>query len=65
MNWTKILADAGIPESPGRDVAVNLARQITAERYERDGGPKRARGTAKRTVEQVSRKLLQARERAR
>lgn len=63
MNWTKILADASIPEPIGRQDAVNDARRITAERYEREGGPKRAHGTNTRPQQQISRKILQERER--
>ena len=63
MNWTEILARAGIPEPIGRDQAVADALQIINARYEREGGPKRAHGTNKRPQQQVSRKLLQERER--
>ena len=44
MNWTEILARAGIPESPGRLEAAAEARKVSEARYARDGGPKRARG---------------------
>lgn len=63
MNWTEILANAGIPEPPGREQAIADAQAITAARYAKTGGPKRARGNASRPVKQVSRKLLQQRER--
>lgn len=63
MNWTKILADAGIPEPVGREQAIQDARAATAARYAATGGPKPARGSNTRPVEQVSRKVLQERER--
>lgn len=63
MNWTEILARAGTPEPIGREQAVADALQSIAARYEREGGPKRARGTNKQPQQQVSRKLLQDRER--
>lgn len=34
MDWTAILANAGIPESPGRQEAVLLAKQVTRLRLE-------------------------------
>lgn len=45
MNWTEILAAAGIPEPPGREEAIEEARRISAERIAREG-PKRARGSS-------------------
>jgi hypothetical protein len=63
MNWTEILAKAGIPEPLGRDEAIRAARLATDRRYEATGGPKPARGTNSRPVQQVSRKVLQDRER--
>ena len=44
MNWTEILAKAGIPEPPGREEATRDARRISAERIAREG-PKRAKGS--------------------
>jgi hypothetical protein len=32
MNWTAILARAGIPESPGRSAAIDAALAVTAAR---------------------------------
>jgi hypothetical protein len=55
VNWTEILARAGIPEPPGREEAIAAAREATAARYAKDGGPKRARGSATRTVSKWSR----------
>lgn len=63
MNWTEILARAGIPEPIGREQAIDQVLHSINQRYEREGGPKRARGTNKRPQLQVSRKLLQERER--
>lgn len=63
MNWTKILADAGIPEPIGREQAIQEAQAATAARYAVTGGPKPARGFNSRPVQQVSRKVLQERER--
>lgn len=54
MNWTQILADAGIPEPPGREQAVEQARIDTAERYARQGR-KRAKGSNTRKVKKVAR----------
>ena len=63
MDWTEILSSAGVPESPGRAEAVEDARLRTAARYERTGGPKRAKGSSSRNVPQVSRRQLQEKER--
>lgn len=54
MNWTKILADAGIPESPGREQAYCDALAFTTARYERDGH-KRAKGSNTRKAKKVAR----------
>ena len=32
MDWTRILADAGIPDSPGRPEAIAAARLFTEKR---------------------------------
>jgi len=44
MDWTRILADASIEESPGRNLAIALAQLATAERYA-EQGHKRAKGS--------------------
>lgn len=54
MDWSKILSDAGIPESPGRDQAQERAAAVTAARYERDGH-KRAKGSNTRKVKKAAR----------
>ena len=54
MNWTKILADAGIAEPPGREHAYRDAFAFTTARYERDGH-KRAKGSNTRKVKKVAR----------
>jgi hypothetical protein len=54
MNWTEILANAGIPEPPGREQAVAEAKLATAERYAKHG-QKRAKGTNTRKVKKVAR----------
>jgi hypothetical protein len=65
VNWTEILAAAGIPEPPGRQEAIDDTLRKVAQRYALNGGhPKRKKGSNKRQVTQVSRKVLQARERA-
>jgi hypothetical protein len=63
MDWTEILKNAGTPEPLGRDEAIRKAAKATAKRYEKEGGPTRAKGTTSRPQQQVSRKLLQERER--
>jgi hypothetical protein len=63
MNWTAILAAAGIPEPPGRLEAIAATNESTARKYELTGGPKRAKGSNSRKPVQVSRKVLQDRER--
>jgi hypothetical protein len=40
MNWTEILRQAGIPESPGRPQAVAAALARTAERKAAASKPK-------------------------
>lgn len=65
MNWTDILQRAGIPEPVGRAETIRAALTTIADRYAATGGPKRARGTNTRAVLQVSRKVLQERERRR
>jgi hypothetical protein len=54
MNWTEILANAGIPEPPGRDEAIAAARLATAERYAKHG-QKRVKGNNTRKVKKVAR----------
>ena len=54
MNWTKILADAGIAEPPGREQAYKDALVFTTARYERDGH-KRAKGSNTSKVKKVAR----------
>lgn len=54
MNWTEILANAGIPESPGRDEAIAAAKLVTAERHAKYG-QKRAKGSNARKVKKVAR----------
>lgn len=54
MNWSKILSEAGIPDTPGRDQAQESAAAITAARYERDGR-KRAKGSNTRKVKKAAR----------
>lgn len=54
MDWTKILADAGIPEPPGRAEAIELAKADIAARYARTG-PKRIKGSTTRKVKKVPR----------
>jgi hypothetical protein len=44
MDWTQMLLEAGIPESPGRNEAYRQAILLTEERYKRNG-QKRAKGT--------------------
>jgi hypothetical protein len=65
VNWTEILAAAGIPEPPGRQEAIDDTLRKVEQRNALNGGhPKRKKGSNKRQVTQVSRKTLQARERA-
>lgn len=40
MNWTELLRQAGIPESPGRQEAVAAALARTAERKAAASQPK-------------------------
>jgi len=54
MDWTKILADAGIAESPGRNLAISLAKLATAERYA-EQGHKRAKGSNATKTKKVAR----------
>lgn len=54
MDWTKILADAGIPEPPGRAEAIELAKLATAARYARTG-PKLIKSSTTRKVKKVPR----------
>lgn len=54
MNWTQILSDAGIPEPPGRDLAIEMAIAETAARYEKVG-KKRAKGSTTRKAKKVAR----------
>lgn len=54
MNWSKILSEAGIPDSPGRDQAQKSAAAVIAARYERDGR-KRAKGSNTRKVKKAAR----------
>jgi hypothetical protein len=52
MDWTKMLAEAGIPEPPGIQEAYAAAALMTAERYERNG-QKRAKGTNARKAKKL------------
>jgi hypothetical protein len=54
MDWTRILGDAGIAESPGRSMAIALAQLATAERYA-EQGHKRAKGTNTAKTKKVAR----------
>ena len=54
MDWTRILADAGIEESPGRSLAIALAELVIAERYA-EQGHKRAKGTNAAKTKKVAR----------
>jgi hypothetical protein len=54
MDWTRILADAGIPESPGRNLAIALTELAIAERYA-EQGRKRAKGTNSTKTKKVAR----------
>jgi stalled ribosome alternative rescue factor ArfA len=54
MNWTKILSEAGIPEPPDRDAAIEQAIAETAARYEKVG-KKRAKGSTTRKTKKVAR----------
>jgi len=57
MDWTKILADAGIPEPPGLLEAYAAAAKATAERYQRDGH-KRAKGNNSQKAKRQPKKPL-------
>jgi hypothetical protein len=48
MDWTRILADAGIPESPGRQEAVVAAKAFTARRKATKAQPAKAKPKPKR-----------------
>jgi hypothetical protein len=48
MDWTRILADAGIPESPGRQEAVVAAKAFTARRKAAKAQPAKAKPKPKR-----------------
>lgn len=54
MNWKEILANAGIPESPGREKAYIEAAAASAKRYAANGR-KRAHGAnaAKPKVKEI------------
>jgi hypothetical protein len=54
MDWSRILSDAGIPDSPGRDQAKEMADAVTTARYGRDGR-KRAKGSNMRKVKKMAR----------
>lgn len=54
MNWTEILKNAGIPESPGRIEAIKAAL-ISIDQYYEKHGKKRAKGTNTRKVTKVAR----------
>ena len=62
MDWTRILADAGIAEPPGREAAVAAAKAHTAERVAANGGLplKRAKGGNSRKAPKVGRKAADA-----
>ena len=42
VNWTKILLKGGVPDSPGRDAAVQRSMAKAASRAERKAAPKRS-----------------------
>ena len=46
MNWNRILTDAHIPDSPGRDAAVASAVQLSEAKKARKAKPK-ARNTSR------------------
>lgn len=54
MNWTKILADANIPEPPDREQAYCDALAFTTARCEHNGH-KRAKGSNTRKAKKVAR----------
>lgn len=54
-DWTALLAQAGIPEPPGRAEAVAAAQEATRQRYEKTGGePPRKKGSSKRKPDAVA-----------
>jgi hypothetical protein len=62
MDWTRILADAGIPEPPGREQAVAATLALTAAKVAANGGQplKRAKGSNGRKAPKVGRKAADA-----
>lgn len=48
MDWTRILADAGIAESPGRQQAIAAARIFTEKRKAAKAQPAKAKPKPKR-----------------
>lgn len=48
MNWTRILAKAGIPESPGRQEAVTAAQAFTQKRKAAKAEPASSKSKTKR-----------------
>jgi hypothetical protein len=54
MKWDEILANAGIPESPGREKAYEEAAAASAKRYAANGR-KRAhgKGAAKPNLKEI------------
>ena len=62
MDWARILADAGLPEPPGREAAVAAAKARTAERVAANGGRplKRAKGSNSRKAPKIGRKAADA-----
>ena len=47
MNWTRILAEAGIAESPGRQEAVVAAKSFTERRKAAKAQPAKAKAKPK------------------
>ena len=48
MDWTQMMLEAGIPESPGRDEAYKQAILLTEERYKRNGQKRAKRANARK-----------------
>jgi hypothetical protein len=48
MDWTRILAEAGIPESPGRQEAIAAAKAFTEQRKAAKAQPAKAKPKPKR-----------------
>jgi hypothetical protein len=62
MDWTRILATAGVPEPPGREAVVAAAAALTAAKVAANGGQplKRAKGSNGRKAPKVGRKAADA-----